>query len=172
MNKYYTGIGHRDNVPMQILSLMTKKAQYLSDIGYTLRSGGARGSDFAFEKGADSFDSYVLKPKQSIGAKNYIVPCLDDYRDLAMSCVPHWHKCNQYARDCHTRNICQIIGHVIDNPIKSDFVLAYTLNGELVGGTSSALKLAMRNDIPIFNMGAYSIDDVEDALDKFLKEVL
>jgi predicted Rossmann fold nucleotide-binding protein DprA/Smf involved in DNA uptake len=49
-NKFYTGIGSRE-VPNDIQYLMQKIATKLESLGFTLRSGGASGSDSAFESG-------------------------------------------------------------------------------------------------------------------------
>ena len=46
----YAGIGSRET-PIEIQSKMSKVAKMLEEKGYTLRSGGADGADFAFEKG-------------------------------------------------------------------------------------------------------------------------
>ena len=50
MTKYFAGIGSRET-PQDILKLMTKSAYRLEQLGYVLRSGGARGADKAFELG-------------------------------------------------------------------------------------------------------------------------
>ena len=48
---YYAGIGSRET-PQEFLDLFTKVAKYLSTKDCALRSGGAKGSDQAFELGA------------------------------------------------------------------------------------------------------------------------
>jgi hypothetical protein len=48
--KYYTGTGSRES-PNNVLAIMTDIAKFLSETGYTLRSGGAPGADFCFELG-------------------------------------------------------------------------------------------------------------------------
>lgn len=47
--RYYTGIGSRET-PEDFLKLFTQVARYLEIKGFTLRSGHARGADYAFEK--------------------------------------------------------------------------------------------------------------------------
>ena len=49
--KYYAGIGSRET-PQEFLEFFVKLARFLYSKGYTLRSGGADGSDKAFEIGA------------------------------------------------------------------------------------------------------------------------
>ena len=48
---YYAGIGSRET-PQEFLNLFTRVAKYLSTKDCVLRSGGAKGSDKAFELGA------------------------------------------------------------------------------------------------------------------------
>ena len=52
MNEYYTGIGSR-NIPDTYFNLIIAIAEYMAKQGYILRSGGADGSDNAFEIGCD-----------------------------------------------------------------------------------------------------------------------
>ena len=55
---FYTGIGSR-KTPKTILKLFTEVAIYLSKQGYILRSGGAKGADQAFERGAAKKEIYL-----------------------------------------------------------------------------------------------------------------
>ena len=55
--KTYAGIGSR-KTPNSILEEMTTLAKLLSNMGYTLNSGGAVGADTAFEQGADKKNHY------------------------------------------------------------------------------------------------------------------
>ena len=52
VKKIYTGVGSRET-PAAILSFITQLAGTLAAQGWTLRSGGAPGSDCAFENGCD-----------------------------------------------------------------------------------------------------------------------
>ena len=52
MKAYYTGIGSR-NIPDTYFNLIVVIAEYMAKQGYILRSGGADGSDTAFEIGCD-----------------------------------------------------------------------------------------------------------------------
>ena len=161
--KYYTGVGSRET-PQVILDLMFKTAKYLDSKNYILRSGGARGADCAFEMGAsiDKCHVYSINAKhKAVSGKPSIIPDLEKFRDLAKLCCLHYNKINsQYAKDLHTRNICQIIGSDCDNIIKSEFVLCYTQYGEYKGGTTTAIRCAERFDVPIFNFGTY--DSITD----------
>ena len=68
----------------------------------------------------------------------------------------------------HSRNCHQILGYDLQSPV--DAVICWTPNGNVVGGTSTALKLAMRAGIPIFNLGRTDKDAVLQEIKSFLKE--
>ena len=170
--KYYTGVGSRDT-PDFVCKLMTITAKYLDSKGYKLRSGGARGADYSFEIGAESPDIYSVSKKHiSISKKPSIIPDLEAYRQIASLCCLHYKRItNQHAKDLHTRNICQVIGHIPDQVIKSDFLLAYTDKGDYVGGTTTAIRCAERFDVPVFNFGKYKTEEeMKDNLKEFLKQ--
>ena len=62
---FYTGIGSRET-PSFVLELMEEFAKNLEQRDYILRSGGAKGADQAFSRGAgdtDFKDIYVPWPK-------------------------------------------------------------------------------------------------------------
>lgn len=142
--KYYAGIGSR-KTPQDILDMMTKMAKYLSYHGYILRSGGAVGADKAFESGASS--------KKEIFYANDIKS--DEHSQMALYLAknihPNWDACHPYAKRLHARNVFQILGRNLDSPV--DFVLCWTEEAKKIGGTRTAIILAERNNIPIFNMG-------------------
>lgn len=52
MSKYYTGIGSRE-APEHILNYISVAASHMANNNFILRSGGASGSDSAFEFGCD-----------------------------------------------------------------------------------------------------------------------
>lgn len=136
---------------------------------------GAIGSDYCFEIGAKNPHVYVVNNKAIPNSKHKaIVPNLEAYRDIVKMCCLHYNRItSQYAKDLHTRNICQVIGHDPDNIIKSDFLICYTDKGEYVGGTTTAIRTAERFDIPIFNFGKYeNVPEIEmkQKLKDFLKE--
>lgn len=161
---YYAGIGSREVLDDNILPLMTEIAELLRHKKYVLRSGNAIGSDQAFEKGAMLSDRdcyaeiFLPRVKKSCPYGIYLED-LKPFENLVKIGCKHYNKIeSEYARNCHLRNVCQIIGSDIDNPIKVDFVLAWTMNGDVIGGTATALNLAEYLDIPIFNFGCYGND--------------
>ena len=92
---------------------------------------------------------------------------IDEITELAKSVVGHWHNCGPYARGMHQRNVHQILGYELNDPV--DAVICWTPNGNVVGGTATALKLAMKAGIPIFNLGRPDNKVVLQEIADFLK---
>ena len=139
---YYSGIGAR-KAPKDILSLMYCIAKELSDRGYTLRSGGAVGSDTAFEEGSNNRCT-IFSAKDA--TKEAIA--------LSKMFHPAWDSCSDYAKKLHGRNAQIILGLGLDDP--SDFVVCWTPEARKVGGTGNAIRIAESKGIKIFNLAKIS----------------
>ena len=162
MNNYYCGIGSRDT-PQHILNIMHHIAAYLGTQGWTLRSGGAPGADSAFEKGASDVNAAmeIYLPwenfnhsKSELHPKKY--PFSMEERTYAAQHHPAWNKCSPSARLMHQRNVRQIIGlEPLHGEIvmPSKFVVCWTRDGLLNGGTAQALRIANSLAIPVINLG-------------------
>jgi hypothetical protein len=189
--KYYTGIGSR-KTPLNILIMMAKISNILEKKGYTLRSGSAVGADSAFELGLESphtsGDIYIpyLGFDKKMGKNNnkikYIVPFFN--KDLyfeanTMIMKDDLHKKWQYMKQdyvwkLHNRNVFQILGNDLKTPAK--FVICYTSDGAIdydstdtgsTGGTGTAINLASKKNISVFNL---KLKEHEDRLNKFIKD--
>lgn len=157
MSKFYTGIGSRDTPP-EVGVVMTKIAQFLYEEGYVLRSGGARGADTFFERGVDdeAGKEIYLARKNDFGNKSARYGVCDKALELAESIHPNWNapgmvSNNRHGQYLHARNCYQVLGQTLDNP--SEFLLCWTEGGLSKGGSRTAIKLAERNDVPVFNFG-------------------
>ena len=152
---YYTGIGSRETPPY-IQGMMTGIAQILSDADYVLRSGGADGADTAFEVGITNEDKKEIylpwKNFNNNKSKRYGV--CSQALIMAKHYHPNWHACSQYARKFHARNCYQILGRDLHTPSK--FVVCWTPEGKITGGTGQALRIALDLDIPIINFGEFA----------------
>jgi hypothetical protein len=137
--KIYSGIGSRE-APLDIQARFTKIAKILEKRDYLLRSGGAPGSDKAFERGVlDPYRKEIWRPGD----------CTPEAEEMASRIHPAWDKCNSYVRKLHGRNCFQILGKGLDLP--SQFVVTWTPGGAQVGGTRTALVLAEQWKIPTYN---------------------
>lgn len=162
---YYTGIGSR-NTPKEVMEQMTDIAIVLQSKGYTLRSGGADGADTAFEIGAgDLMDIYIpwdgFNGREGINYKSLdssSSDILDKSVLLAKTVISegHWNNMGFGAKKLHTRNVSQVLGDDLNTPSK--FLICYTDDGKVKGGTATAIKLAINHNIPVFNLGDTSKD--------------
>lgn len=135
--KYYAGIGSR-LTPPETLKIMTQIAVNLENKQYTLRSGGAEGADQAFAKGASTKE--ILTWRDST----------PEAEEIASEIHPAWHNCNLNARAQHGRNVMQVLGKDLKHPV--EFVICWTLGGSDLGGTRTAIVLARKLGIAVFNL--------------------
>lgn len=172
MTVYYTGVGSRET-PVEVLARMTKIARHLTVLGYVLRSGGAIGADSAFERGAGSSAHVYLAwpnykrehPARKVGACELAL-------QMASTTHPAWGRLSEGARLLHARNCYQVLGDDLKTP--SSFLVCWTPDGCVdeagrsreTGGTATAIVLAARNGIPVFNL---QVKGAIGALKTFLK---
>lgn len=166
---FYTGIGSR-NTPKRICDLMTKFAESISlNHDLILRSGGAKGADIAFERGARWDKKEIF----------YSDDVCKDALTIAKSVHPAWSKMNAMAQALHARNVYQILGKNLKTP--TEFVVCWTPDGAqtfdecsiVTGGTATAIRLAHANEIPVFNLQLYEkTHSDEEIFDKLFSELL
>ena len=162
MKKIYCGIGSRQT-PIQVLSFITSLATRLNANGFHLRSGGAIGADTAFARGHSIENMTIYRPDHAINDRNA--------EALFRSVHPFQHRFSKTQSILlHSRNAYQIHGFKLNDPV--DFVLCWTKlgseseaelksHGWVEGGTSTAVALASRAGIPVFNL------QKPDALNRF-----
>jgi hypothetical protein len=143
----YAGIGSR-NTPDDVLDIIGKIAEGFSNRDALLRSGGAVGADLAFERSSGLKQIFYAEDasKESI--------------ELARIIHPAWDRCSEYAKALHGRNMQIILGRNLDDPV--DFVVCWTPGGKPVGGTGTALRLAYRHKIKVFNL--YVKSDLQEII--------
>lgn len=159
----YSGIGSR-KTPRDILEVMSQIAEHLASKGWTLRSGHAEGADQAFEAGHGGLNQEIYVPwKGYNGAGRNARDIAYWPHDKIMSLMeitsqfhPNWAACKTSVRNMHCRNTLILVGESMDTP--SDVVICWTPNGDVVGGTGQALRMAEFLKIPIFNLGKQGDD--------------
>jgi len=169
---HYTGIGSRD-IPDKIKTMMSDIARCLERKGYILRSGGADGSDLAFENGVTNDDRKEIylpwKGFNSNTSKLHEV----SFEAIELSSQHHlaFPFLKPPVKKLMGRNTYQVLGKDL-NKI-SEFVICYTKDGckssstrsKDTGGTGLAISLADSLGVPIYNLA-----DKEDF--KFWKQLL
>lgn len=166
----YTGIGSRET-PEGIQKIMSSIAVHLARLGWILRSGCASGADSAFEFGAfqaNFEDAYLPVPELYLpwpkfeGRSATIVTRQEPQLEalaIAEQFHPRWSTLSQGSQKLHARNVHQILGPDVTNPILSRFVICWTKGAKGGGGTGQALRIAQHYDIPIFDLARR--DDLE-----------
>lgn len=158
----YAGIGSR-NTPVDAQKIMLQAAYHLAQLGYTLRSGAAEGADSAFELGAKKGEgkTEIWLPwtgfNQHADTGFYPSP---KHFEMAAIVHPAWERLSRGARALHARNAGQILGKDIASPV--DFVICWTPDGcssekersVKTGGTGTAIAIADRHGIPVWNINS------------------
>lgn len=138
MTKYYTGVGSR-TIPTYIKNDIICIAKYLNQ-SYTLRSGGAQGADTAFEIGS-TFNNII-----------YIAnDCTNEAMEITKQYHANWNKCKYYTKKLLGRNAMQVLGSNLNEP--SEFLICWTPEGKLTGGTATTIKIAQAYSVPVINLG-------------------
>jgi hypothetical protein len=136
---------------------------------HTLRSGGAKGADSAFEQGALAsggpleifytdkvrigYADIHYDPDSKSNISSYDPDMLQQAMEIAKEHHPNWGACSSYARKLHARNSFIILGACLNNPV--DEVVCWTPGGKLKGGTAQGLRIAKNYDVNVSNLGLY-----------------
>jgi hypothetical protein len=171
--KSYTGIGSR-TTPPDILALMFQLGEKLAEQGWILRSGAAPGADSAFEqgartalfnqKGASRPEIYLPWEGFEGRAKGHVTrtePQEEAY-EIAEEFHPGWKYLKQGAKKLHARNVHQVLGFNVNEPLLSSFLICWTPGGKGSGGTGQALRIAE----------GYGIEEVYDLYNKDDRETI
>lgn len=172
---HYTGVGSRET-PHDVFKILSGYAEALALAGHTGRSGGADGADTAIEEGIDRVNGrkQIFLPWRGFnGNKSSFFGVTDDALEIAATAHPAWASLTRAAKTMHGRNVFQVLGENLSAP--SRFVLCWTADGlehekdrtRRSGGTATAIVLALRHNVPVFNLGR---PGSRDRLDKFLIE--
>ena len=169
---FYAGIGSRDT-PQSIQAIQSQVATMLANKGYTLRSGGAQGSDKAFENGCDKVNGNkeIYLPWSNFEGSNskLIVKDIKAFQ-IAEKFHPYWYNLSSGAQKLQARNSHQVLGEDLNNPSK--FIICHTKEGKGGGGTGQALRIASHMQIPVFDCGKYDgIEGLKHSLKLFLMNV-
>lgn len=146
---------------------MRSIGKYLALSGFTLRSGGAKGADTAFEEGCDiakGLKQIYLPYKNFNGNDSPFYTVTKEARILAKKYHPAWEHLGMRGRDFMGRNAYQVLGLDLNTPV--DFIICWTPGGRITGGTGQALRMAEDLKIPVCNLGDTDLTEVE----RFLKQ--
>lgn len=153
-----------------MLKAMASIGKYLAKQGCILRSGGAKGADTAFETGCDlvSGRKQIFLPWEKFnGNQSPLFTVTKEARLMAKRYHPAWENLGWRGRDFMGRNAYQMLGQTLLCP--TSFVVCWTPNGKVVGGTGQALRMAEDLHIPIFNLGSMTLEEIDQKLPEFLE---
>ena len=168
MSIFYAGIGARAT-PDFWLDWFSIIATRLDTRGFVLRSGGANGADSAFWLGAGDNSEIYLPWRGFNSSESSLYGVTQASLKMAEYYHPAWERCSRAARKFHARNCFQMLGRDLHTP--SSFVVCWTPNGESVGGTGQALRIAEDLDIPVFNFGHANPNQVKEDLTKLISQL-
>jgi len=156
----YAGIGSR-TTPDPVAKYMERVAAKMAARGAVLRSGAANGADTYFETGCDraggNKEIYLPWPSFNGSSSALTSPSSKAY-ELASQVHPAWAKLKHPVRRLHARNCHQILGADLNDPVQ--LVICWTPDGcedeasrgPNSGGTATAIVLASRHGVPVFNL--------------------
>ena len=172
---FFAGIGSR-TIPKQTGYDMLTISHYLTENGYTLRSGNATGSDQAFASGVRNSNAQIWLPWKDFEVEFRLEHPNHSYRLVGDECCPGepdpeaWDSVEKFhpyykkmlaKKDTleskkyyefmrfMSRNYRQVKGW---GEPDSEFVICWTHDGTDVGGTGQAIRIANHYNIPVFNM--------------------
>lgn len=170
MELFYTGVGSREISQEEHSTIISISEALASTCKWTLRSGGAVGSDEAFQTGAvkspdrlvrtqvwlpwSSFrkdfqectpwDSYeVLSEEEFMRARDFY---------LQTGIISWFDNMTSAAQRLHARNFYQVVGKDHEEVSKMCIYCADEENREVKGGTRSTVMVARAFKIPTYNI--------------------
>ena len=174
-NPAFAGVGSR-RTPAAVLTMMEDIAERIATAGWTLRSGGARGADSAFEGGCDRvdgkkeiyipFDNFTAGGQglgRRVGERGVLIPpspaeaerIARRYWDESRIA---WARMRRTTRLLMIRNSCQVLGANLDSPV---YAVVYWTPADDEGGTGQALRIARGLRIPCIALDSRtSVNDV------------
>lgn len=181
----FAGVGSR-STPQDVLHLMSNVARILTNRGALLRTGGSHGADDAFLKGVSdltraelyipwsSFNGHYPHKTLTPFPRVYVPPVNDLDVDQVMDAThTWWRQQGAAALGLLRRNVYIITGpHGPNRGIDVDFVLCWTENGRIRGGTGHTIRVATHLGIPVYNLGHKStLAEVQEWSEQADKEV-
>lgn len=161
--KFFSGIGSRET-PENILQDMKSLSSIFEDMGYCLRSGGAKGADTWFARGTNNAQIWLPWTDFNKWERNdkHTYRIIDSDDELANEMVNKFHPIGKElkgkVRLLMMRNTYQVLGK--NGECDSQFVICWTSDGQASGGTGQAIRLANHYNIPVYNMYNLSKNDI------------
>ena len=163
MEKYFAGIGARSTPKWALDMCQRICVDVMNEEGYILRSGGAKGADTAFEKGAERSNIFTASSAKFSDLR-------DEYTKIAKKHHPAWYKLSAYVRFLMMRNVMILLGPDESEP-RSELVVCWTSKGAVTGGTGHSLRVAQEYEIPVVNIAKFGDKEEQVDYDKVVASV-
>ena len=154
----YAGIGSRE-VSQDMFRFLSSIGMKMATNEHTLRSGGAIGSDTAFETGhlqVTKHNIEIFRPDDISVVKYLEIANSNKMSLLYNACFEYPFDAMKYwTQQLLMRNLLTIIGHNLSTYV--DGVICYTRDGQEIGGTRYAIRIAKQLNIPVLNVGNRSM---------------
>lgn len=148
--KYYAGIGSRET-PKELIPEIQSISTTLYGEGYILRSGGAPGADTFFENLIPQSGKEIYLPWKGFNDNtSSLYEITPESLKMAESYHPGWSRLSTGAKKLMARNCFQVLGFDLKTPV--EFIVCWTPEGKIAGGTGQAMRIAKRFDIPVYNL--------------------
>lgn len=148
---------------------MRRIAYWMAKKGFTLRSGGAEGADTAFADGwgdawsetagmgGSIYKAEIYLPwegfnDQYSSMEGRLILNIPEAQTIASEIHPAWDRLTTGAKALHTRNIYQVLGQDLNIPSTGVIFYAEPNGNSVKGGTRTAVELAKKHDIPVYNL--------------------
>jgi hypothetical protein len=167
MNMIYAGIGNRNDVPERYITIMREIGSQAAKEGFTLRSGGATGSDRAFEQGCKQANGKMeiyLPWRYYNNNKSDLYHIPNEAFEVASEYYPRWGSLKEGVKKLFARNVQIVLGANLDKPVK--MVICFVADECTSFGTKHAIRVANDNGIPVYNLNNYPYDRVINSLFK------
>jgi hypothetical protein len=195
MNRWYAGVGSRET-PQDVWDLMYKIGYYMAFSGWGLSSGGAvkkpdappgtDSADDAFLRGALAcpqlnpvtmlriylinahWEFYKPDPARGFYDSRSFTETWDRAMEIAKGVRGSWEGLKENGIALHTRNVFQELGHDLVTPVRETICWAQPVGkqGQVKGGTNTAVKLALARNIPVMNL---YLDDARERAEQFVQ---
>ena len=176
---YFTLVGSR-TTPADQATLLRVYSERLLRHGWTGRSGLSGDADMALNRALNHYPGLaeLYIPWPSFNGFNHgdlegrvIYPTRLGNAPEALAMVselhPAWGILSRGAKSLHVRNAYQVLGQNLTTP--SDVLICWAnvnRKGSVQGGTATAYNLAVKHNIPAFNL---AVKGQQDALEEWLK---
>lgn len=172
----YAGIGSRDILPNEEVQIKII-AKKMARLNFILYSGNADGSDIAFQNGSNA-QCVLMLPWKKFNNESYSTTACIEALDMGgsadgLSSIMKFHPnaaaLTDGVRRIMARNYHQVMGYGKWPVVSFVICCSNEVNGNVIGGTGQAVRIAKSRNIPVFNIRTKGWGEALGAFIKTLK---